>query len=274
MDVRAGLIVPNQVVVIANSHILEVGHSSEIAIPHGIEPIDATGKFLIPGLWEMHAHTSSDQVSRDVVLPLFIANGITGIRSMQADCLKDSNRSCSSVSAPIDATNRWRQDIAGRQLIGPRIIAGSTMVNGPAEGESSTVLDPATAEHGRAHARLLQARGVDFIKIYDELSRDAYFAIADEARKLGLPFAGHVPVAVRATEASDAGQASIEHCRAGISRRMHFELLILRDAPASCRARSGYQAAIDNLLLPDATIGRRTLLPYPTLVSCTSGIPS
>jgi imidazolonepropionase-like amidohydrolase len=215
VDVRAGLIVPNQVVVIANSHILEIGHSSDIAIPHGIKPIDATGKFLIPGLWEMHAHTSSDQVSRDVVLPLFIANGVTGIRSMQADCLKDSNRSCSSISAPIDATNRWRQDIAGRQLIGPRIIAGSPMVNGPAEGESSTVLDPATAEHGRAHARLLKARGVDFIKIYDELSRDAYFAIADEARKLGLPFAGHVPVAVRATEASDAGQASIEHCCAG-----------------------------------------------------------
>ena len=90
VDVRAGLIVPNQVVVIANSQILAIGHSNEIAIPHGIEPIDATGKFLIPGLWEMHAHTSSDQISRDVVLPLFIANGVTGIRNMSADCLKDS----------------------------------------------------------------------------------------------------------------------------------------------------------------------------------------
>lgn len=101
----------------------------------------------------MHAHTSSDQISRDVVLPLFIANGVTGIRSMQADCLKDSNGSCGSISAPIDVTNRWRQDIAGRQLIGPRIIAGSPGVNGPAEGESSTVLDPATAEHGRKGKR-------------------------------------------------------------------------------------------------------------------------
>ena len=89
------------------------------------------------------------------------------------------------------------------------------MTNGPVAGEPSTVFDPATVEHGRAHVRLLKNRGVDFIKIYDELPREAYFAIAREANKLELPFAGHVPVAVRASEASDAGQKSIEHCCAG-----------------------------------------------------------
>lgn len=215
IDVQAGSVVADQTVVIVDNRISEIGHSRKVLIPHGIAPIDATGKFLIPGLWEMHAHTSSDRVSREIVLPLFIANGVTGIRSMEADCLEDSYRSCSSIAAPIEATNHWRRDIAARQLVGPRIIAGSDGVYGPAEGEPSTALDPATEEHGRSHARLLKARGVDFIKIYDELSRDAYFAIADEAKKLGLPFAGHVPVAVRATEASDAGQASIEHCCAG-----------------------------------------------------------
>jgi len=216
VDVRAGLIVPNQVVIIANSQILEVGHSSEIAIPHGIEPIDATGKFLIPGLWEMHAHTSSDQVSRDVVLPMFIANGVTGIRSMAGDCHIDiEDGGCGEPVATISNVRKWREEIDNGTLVGPRIVASSYYTNGPDSISESSINNPGTAEHGRLYARMLKARGIDFIKIYDELSRDAYFAIADEAGKSGLPFAGHVPVAVRATEASDAGQASIEHCCAG-----------------------------------------------------------
>jgi hypothetical protein len=80
-------------------------------------------------------------------------------------------------------------------------------------GEPSTVQDPGTEAHARALARLLNERGVDFIKVYDMVPREAYFALADEANRLGLPFAGHVPLAVRASEASDAGQVSIEHLR-------------------------------------------------------------
>jgi hypothetical protein len=90
-------------------------------------------------------------------------------------------------------------------------VAGSYYVSSPPPGESLTPQYPRTAEHGRAHARLLHQRDVDFIKPYNQLSREAYFALAEEANRLGLPFAGETPVAVRASEASDTGQASTEH---------------------------------------------------------------
>lgn len=215
VDVQVGRVIPGQTIVVDRNRIIEVEPDRDLSIPAHSRIIDGSGRFLIPGLWEMHAHTSSDAISRQIVLPLFIAHGVTGIRNMMSDCLEESTSSCWSLSTSIEATNAWRQEIAAGSLVGPRIVAGSAAVRGPKPGEPSTVFDPATAEHGRAHVRLLAERGVDFIKIYDHVPREAYFAIADEANNLGLPFAGHVPAAVRATEASIAGQQSIEHCCAG-----------------------------------------------------------
>lgn len=215
VDVREGRVVPNQTVVVVDGRIAYVGPFSETPLPSMGRVVNGADKYLIPGLWDMHAHTSADRVSRQIVLPLYVANGVTGIRSMAADCFEDGGDLCSYILAPIETTNAWRKEIAEGTLIGPRIIAGSAKVHGPRPGEASTVLNPGTAEDARAHARLLNRRGVDFIKIYDELSREAYFALIDEANQLGLPAAGHVPVTVRASEASDAGQKSIEHCCAG-----------------------------------------------------------
>jgi imidazolonepropionase-like amidohydrolase len=215
IDVRVGRVTPGQTIVVDRNRIVEVGPNRGSNIPSHSRVIDGSGKYLIPGLWDMHAHTSSDAISRKIVFPLFIAHGVTGIRNMMSDCLEESAWSCWSLSISIEETKVWRHDIAAGTLVGPRIVAGSAAVHGPEPGEPSTIFDPATAEHGRAHVRLLAERGVDFIKIYDELPRDAYFAIADEAGNLGIPIAGHVPVAVQMTEASDAGQKSIEHCCAG-----------------------------------------------------------
>jgi hypothetical protein len=88
---------------------------------------------------------------------------------------------------------------------------GSYYINGALSGES-TVLKPLNDTHGRELARLLNEKGVDFIKIYDELTPEAYRGITDEANQLNLDFAGHVPLTIKSSEASNASQKSIEHC--------------------------------------------------------------
>lgn len=220
IDVQEGVAKPSMTVLINGEHITAVGPTNIIEIPTGAEVIDATGKYLIPGLWDMHAHTTTDRNTRKIIFPLLVAHGVTGIRSMAADCFETGEPNCeeegSSMILPtIMDIQHWRRDIATGSLVGPHLVAGSFYVNSPPSGEPSTPQFPRTAEHGREHVRLLHKRGIDFVKVYDMLSREAYFALADEANRLGIPFAGHVPIEVRASEASDAGQRSIEHLGAG-----------------------------------------------------------
>jgi hypothetical protein len=210
VDIRDGTVRSGQSVVIKGTEIASVGPSAEVDLLDGADTIDGSGKFLIPGLWDMHIHTSTDAASRNAIFPLLIANGITGARSMAADChAEDGN--CGEPLADIYAVNEWRKEIAAGELVGPRLIASSYYTNGPSSVEASSAENPATEEHARAYARLLNGRGVDLIKVYSGMYREAYFAMAEEARALGLEFAGHVPLTVRASEASDAGQSTIEH---------------------------------------------------------------
>jgi imidazolonepropionase-like amidohydrolase len=201
---------------------VEVGKVGDLVLldANPLEDISNTQKiravYLIPGLWDMHTHTSSIPITRDIFFPLFIANGVTGIRNMKTDCFESEQPDCfdegfADPYPSIYDIKTWREEIQAGTLIGPRIVAGSAMLDGPGPDEQSTPFKPGTAEHARQHARILKERGVDFAKIYNFIPRDAYFAFADEANRLGLPFAGHVPEGVRASEASEAGQRSIEH---------------------------------------------------------------
>lgn len=216
VDVSDGSLSSGQTVLIEGDRIVAVGPVAEVAVPDDAEVVDAPDGYLIPGLWDMHAHTSSIPITRDIFFPLFIANGVTGIRSMAADCFESEQPDCvmEAFADPIPSIyefKSWREEMEAGTLIGPRVVAGSAMLDGAGPGEQSTPFKPGTAEHGREHARILKERGVDFAKIYNFIPRDAYFAFADEANRLGLPFAGHVPEGVRASEASEAGQRSIEH---------------------------------------------------------------
>jgi imidazolonepropionase-like amidohydrolase/pimeloyl-ACP methyl ester carboxylesterase len=207
VDVERGLVVPRQTVLITGNRISAVEPAADVRIPAGATVVEARGAYLIPGLWDMHAHSASDRVTRGAMLSMYVANGVTGVRDMHADCFEP----CAEDRSTIAQVNGWRRDIAAGRLVGPRIVAASDALNGPAPGEPSSVQMPASGEEGRAIVGLLQQRGVDLIKIYDMLPRTAYFALAPEAVRLGIPFAGHVPVEVRASEASDAGQRSMEH---------------------------------------------------------------
>jgi imidazolonepropionase-like amidohydrolase len=185
---------PDRTVVITDGRIVALGKKADTPVPPGAETVDGSRKFLIPGLWDMHAHIAAG--ARDY-LALYLANGVTGVRDMHA-------------YSPEMIFN-LRKDIEAGKVTGPRIVDCGAMIDGPNPTAGPTALVAADAAQGRAAVQSLKKRGADFIKVHSKLSRDAYFAIADEAKKQGLPFAGHVPESVSALEASDAGQRSIEH---------------------------------------------------------------
>jgi imidazolonepropionase-like amidohydrolase len=184
---------PDMTVIAEGDRIVAVGPWKTTHIPRKAVVVDGTGKFLIPGLWDMHVHGASDARALWSHL-LFLANGVVGVRDM---------------SGPPDA-HAWRAAQASNVDPSPAIYLGSPIVDGPNPTwpDSIVVTDEA---QGREVVEQQRQRGADFIKVYSKLSRGAYFAIADEANKCGIPFEGHVPESVTAAEASNAGQKSIEH---------------------------------------------------------------
>ena len=185
-------------VLVRDGHIAELASSASVHAPAGSMTVDGAGKYLIPGLWDMHVHTVfGDWLPRDekVILPLFVANGITGVRDMGGD---------------LDVLTQWRASIAAGRLLGPRMLIAGPMLDGPVPRFPSSA-PVANAADGRRVVDELKAGGVDFIKVQSLIPRDGYFAAADEAKRLHIVFVGHVPDAVRASEASNADQKSIEH---------------------------------------------------------------
>jgi len=189
IDVTGGPTQPDRTVVIADGHITEISDSAKAVVPKDSQVVEAKGKFLIPGLWDMHVHWFDKDY-----LPLFIANGVTGVRQMLGN----------------PELQQQRKEIEKAALLGPRMIIASALVDGPKPLWSGSI-SVATEAEGRLAVTQVKQDGADFVKVYSFLPREAYFAIADEARKQAIPFAGHVPFGVSVDEASDAGQKSIEH---------------------------------------------------------------
>jgi Amidohydrolase family len=190
-------------IVIAGYRIVAIGKSNAVSIPRHARTVDATGAFVIPGLWDMHAHPDDPELwptnpppkDKESLLTLLIASGVTGIRDMGGD---------------LKLLQQWRARVGAGALIGPHIYACGPLLDGPKPMWPGSIAI-SNEEQGRQAVRDLKKQGADFIKVYSLLPREAYFAIADEAKKLKIPFAGHVPDSVTPGEASDAGQASEEH---------------------------------------------------------------
>jgi imidazolonepropionase-like amidohydrolase len=190
-------------VAVSGGRITSVSSSKSFHALAGARVIDGTGKFLIPGLWDMHVHTAFGDWfpgGREVILPLFIVNGITGVRDMGGD---------------VPVLQNWRKQIKAGQLTGPRMIYSGPMLDGYLpDGKnlrfpsSVPVTSPTEA---RAAVDSLVTEHVDFIKVQSLLSLESYLAAADEAHKRGLPIVGHVPDRVPITQVIAAGQKSIEH---------------------------------------------------------------
>lgn len=193
IDVRSGTIHPDMTVFIVGDRIAVARSSSkEGPPPKGSKVIDGHGKFVLPGLWDMHVHTDGD----DRRLRLFLAYGITGVRDMGGD-----------VARLAEARRR----INSGELAGPRLVFSGPMLKGPpAEADDATWIINSPDEARHAIDRLVEMR-VDFIKVHDDLTRDSFLAIAAASKQRGLAFVGHVPASMTPAEASDLGQKSIEH---------------------------------------------------------------
>jgi hypothetical protein len=212
VDVVSGKLLTDQTVLIGGTRILNVEPASRGRIPAGVRVIDGAGKYLMPGLLDMHAHLTLSGRPQEIELPLFVANGVTGVRILNADC----HRPGPNVVGCLESYQEWQRQIEAGSQPGPRFLAlGSWPVNG-ATGITDAMpayFKASTREEGQQLARYFTERGVDFIKVYGGVSRDGFFGLAEEARRLELPFAGHEPSAISAIELSDAGQRSVEHSR-------------------------------------------------------------
>jgi len=190
IDVSTGKALPDRNVVIQGDRITAVEDGTSQP-EEGATIIDGHGKFVIPGLWDTHVHLTS---TTECALPLLVATGITNVRDMGGRLMR------------IDD---WRSRIAAGILVGPHIVRVGPTLNGTSFNSFQMVTGGPEATRGAIRA--LQFIGVDAIKVHRRLPRASYFAAADEAKKLGIPLVGHVPIEVTPAEASDAGQATLEH---------------------------------------------------------------
>ncbi len=198
IDVTDGHVDRNVTIYVRGNRIQWVAKHAMLEHGEHLQVVNGVERYVIPGLWNMHVHLVQDvpaDYTERVLMPLMIANGITGVRDMGGN---------------LDTLKSLRSRIASGQLLGPRIMFSGPMLDGPQPAYSDS-LAIATPEDGRAAVRLLKQQGVDFIKVQSLLSREAYLAIAGEAKAQGLMFAGHVPDAVTVAEASEAGQRTMEH---------------------------------------------------------------
>ncbi|MFI5584223.1 amidohydrolase family protein [Amycolatopsis sp. NPDC051758] len=183
---------PGSAVVLVGDRIAWVGPAAELPGLPGARVVDGRGRHLVPGLWDMHAHGIDYE---DLWPPLFLANGVTGIREMQGY-----------------AENRATRDkITRGELLGPRVVLASAVLDGPESLLGPPVQLVRNAQEGRAAVRTAVAQGADFVKVYFYLPPDAFAAIADECRRSGVPFGGHWPYRIRQLDAARAGQRSFEH---------------------------------------------------------------
>lgn len=208
IDVRDGSRIRDAAILVDNGRIKTIRPTGQITVPATARVIDARGKYVIPGLWDMHTHIQN-QRELDVFFPLLVANGVVGIR--------DCEGLLPSEFRALGQTQRYR----------PRVFASGPAVDGaaPAGVEDAAIVDE------------LADKGVDFIKIFSLVPRERFLAIAKRARERGLHIAGHIPTAVRAAEASDAGLRSMEH----------FNEILLNVSSRENELRAARLAAISRL---------------------------
>lgn len=186
--------------------ILIAGNKIAAIVPHrekyhrGITVADATNKYVIPGLWDMHMHFGGgDSLAEEnkALLPLFLANGITVVRDAAAD-----------ISPYV---LQWRTQIAAGRLAGPSIFTSGPKLEG-IKSIWAGDLEVGSVEEMKKAMDSLQGLKVDFIKITDNtILPGVYLAAVKEARKRGLPVSGHIPYVLTMQQVADAGLSSVEH---------------------------------------------------------------
>lgn len=174
---------------IKNGKILDV-YSSEINIPSDIKRVDMNGKYIIPGLSDMHVHNMDVESTTK-----FLAYGVTHVRVM-----------CGSEMHLVR-----RESIETMRILGPEMIVGSMLIDGPNPYHPNLSIVVENVEDVRPLLLELKKKGYDFIKTYDNLSVEVFDEIMKVSKEISIPVAGHIPKAVNVEDASGSGLISSEH---------------------------------------------------------------
>ncbi len=259
-------VLPDQTVLVQGGRITRMGPAGRLKVPRGARLLDSRGKYLIPGLWDMHVHIRGRISPTRIDLPLFVANGVTGVREMASDCFGRMDESAGCI-ADLRA---WQRQIERGELLGPRLLLlGSWGVNGPGVPDSLPAFFSArTAEEGHLLARYFHRRGADFIKVLSRVPREGYLGLAEEAARLGIPLAGHDPGALSASEVVAAGQRTVEHARVFLTNCFAGADEYRRSAPGatpsadwSRRMVDGYDPSLCAPLFRAFTTNRTAYVP-------------
>ena len=188
MDQEA--ILSNQTVWVRGQNIYKIGDSDRLSLPEGIDIIEAEGKYLLPGLAEMHAHIPVPKGEKDTLaaetLFLYLANGVTTIRGMLGD--------------PFHLS--LRQQVKDGEVLGPRIYTSGPSLNGNSVPTDTTAIRKVKAQ---------QLAGYDFMKIHPGIKRAVFDSLVSTAIKVGIKYAGHVPLDVGIRRAIESNYASVDH---------------------------------------------------------------
>ena len=209
VDVEGALLVPEQDVLILDGKIARVDDAGSIQGRESLIAIDGSGKFLIPGLWDMHTHTT--KLASQYQHPLFIANGVTAVRDLWG-CMNEPD----PFFACLEDRQSWNDSLADHTGLTPRYMGQSSyQINGGSEVPEGSpgFFRARTAEEARDLVDYYADAGADILKVYTELSPEAYFALVDAARNKGLRVDGHRPIRVSLENLLAAGQRSVEHAR-------------------------------------------------------------
>lgn len=240
VPMSAETVIPEQTVVVENGVIVAIGGVDSVPVPEAAHVVDGTDRFLIPGLAEMHAHVPDTGTQfLDRVLTLFVANGVTTVRGM--------------LGQPSHLA--LRQELQNGERFGPRLITSGPSMNG------RSVEGPADAER---KVLAQHAAGYDFIKIHPGLSAEEFHAVATTCNKLGIPFAGHVTVAVGVENALSAGMATIDHLDGYVAALM----------PANTDRSGGYGGFFDVLLADQVSEERIAEIARQTAAAGTWNVPT
>jgi imidazolonepropionase-like amidohydrolase len=241
VDPASGTAAPDMTVVMRGDRIASVDKGK--AAPAGAQVIDGRGKFMIPGLWDMHTHLTDSRAS---ALPALVATGVLYVRD--------------AGNGDLTEIDEWRGQIASNARLGPTIFRAGITLNGQESNRYHLVI--ADAAEARTAARTLKKVGVDILKTHRRTSRDAYFALADEAKKIGVPLIGHVPMTVSPAEASDAGQQTIEH----VETLFEGTFATAHDGRVTAAAMAEWRASPESAALFQKFVRNGTVVD-PTLVA-------
>ena len=214
VDVADGTVHPGRTVLISGDRILAVGAEGRVDVPDGVDVVDGRGRYLIPGLIDMHVHALWHPSVPPTFLPLFVANGVTTVRDM---------------GGTLEVLRATRVVLADGAFPAPRVIAAGAILDGPTPVHPDVSIPVSTPGEAVAAVEAVAAAGADFVKVYTLLPDSAFDAAMAAARERGLTVSGHVPADVGPVAAA-AGMRTMEHLMSELGG------FCAGDDPAGCEA--------------------------------------